>query len=361
MNITQSSALLLHEIPTPAFLVTKGVVTDANAAALQHSVAVGSAIADLLDTGKEEYAQLNDGCLYLSVKLEGVSFGASVTRRQNTDLFLLEQEDDVSELQAMALAAQVLRTPLSNVMSVADRLFPLAGEDGDSASNEQLARINKGLYQMLRIVSNMSDAYRYSRENAPRLEIRDIRAIMEELFAANAQLISHAGITLTFENLPGSVFCLVDAEKLERAVGNILSNALKFTPKGGSIHARLTRKERMLYLTVQDSGSGIPGSLQGNVYNHFQRHPGIEDNRFGVGLGMVLIRSAATAHGGTVLIDQPEGLGTRITMTLAIRQDSDPMVRASIISVDYAGGRDHRLLELSEHLPPALFSPEKIN
>ncbi len=361
MNIPQSSALLLHEIPTPAFLVTNGVVTDANAAAVQNSVTVGSAIADLLETGKDEYAQLSDGCLYLTLKLEGVSFGASVSRRQDLDLFLLEQEEDASELQAMALAAQVLRTPLSNVMSVADRLFPLMEETEDSTSHEQVARINKGLYQMLRIVSNMSDAYRYSQGNAPRLEIRDIRAIMEELFAANAQLIQHAGITLTFENLPGSVFCLVDAEKLERAVGNILSNALKFTPKGGNVRARLTRKERMLYLTVQDSGAGIPGNLQGNVYNHFQRLPGIEDSRFGIGLGMVLIRSAATAHGGTVLIDQPEGEGTRITMTLAIRQDSDPMVRASVISVDYAGGWDHRLLELSDHLPPELFSPEKSN
>ena len=356
MNIEQSSALLLHEVPTPAFLVENGVVTDANAAAVQNAVTVGSAIADLLETGKNEYAQLADGCLYLTLKLEGMTFGASVSRRQGLDLFLLEQEEDASELQAMALAAQVLRTPLSNVMSVADRLFPLAGE---AENLEQVARINKGLYQMLRIVSNMSDAYRYSLENAPRLEIRDIRAVMAELFAANSLLIQHAGVELTFDNLPGSVFCLVDAEKLERAVGNILSNALKFTPKGGTIHASLSRKDRMLYLTVQDSGTGVPGHLQGNVYNHFQRLPGIEDSRFGIGLGMVLIRSAASVHGGTVLIDQPEGEGTRITMTLAIRQDSDPMVHASIISVDYAGGWDRRLLELSDHLPPELFSPDK--
>lgn len=359
MQTTQNSSQLLHEIPNAAFLVANGVVTDANAAAAQHGISVGMDIASILGTGQEEYRQLTKGCLYLSLNLSGIPCGASVSRTPDYDLFLLEQEDDVSELQAMALAAQVLRNPLSNVMNVADRLFPLSDDSNTDYSREQVAKINKGLYQMLRIVSNMSDAYRYSQETAPKLEIRDIRSLMEELFNANKALIAHTGVSLTFENLPETIFCLVDAEKLERAVGNILSNALKFTPKGGSIDAKLTRKGKMLHLTVLDSGAGIPGHLRGNVYNHFQRTPGIEDGRFGIGLGIVLIRSAATAHGGTVLIDQPEGMGTRITMTMQIRQDSDPLVRASIISVDYAGGRDRRLLELSEHLPPELF--ESVN
>ena len=147
----------------------------------------------------------------------------------------------------------------------------------------------------------------------------------------------------------------MDTEKLERAVGNILSNALKFTPKGGTIEAKLTRTGKMLHLTVQDNGSGIPQSLRGNVYNHYQRQPGIEDGRFGIGLGLVLIRATAAAHGGTVLIDHPEGSGTRITMTIAIRQDSDSLVRSSIISVDYAGGRDHLLLERADNLPAELY------
>ena len=128
--------------------------------------------------------------------------------------------------------------------------------------------------------------------------------------------------------------------------------------QGGTIEAELTQTGQFLRLSIQDSGSGIPDCVRGSVFDRYLRQPALEDSRFGIGLGMVLIRSAATAHGGTVLIDQPEGQGTRITMTLAVRQDSDPMVRASVISVDYAGGWDHRLLELADALPPALFSLE---
>lgn len=361
MELLENSTVVLHEIPIPAFLVKDGTVVDANAAALQHSIAPGNAIRPLLATGAAEYEELSGGRLYLTLRLADTPWGASVIRRPEYDLFLLEQEDDIAELQAMALAAQALRTPLSNVMTVADRLFPLAESESSAEAREQTARINKGLYQMLRIVSNMSDAYRYSRDSSPRLELRDIRGIMEELFREHMPLIRHTGVQLSFENLPDSIFCLVDSEKLERAVGNILSNALKFTPKGGTIDARLTRRGKMLYLTVQDSGTGIPQTIKGNVYNHFQRHPGIEDGRFGIGLGIVLIRAAATAHGGTVLIDQPEGQGTRITMTMDIRQNSDSLVRASIISVDYAGGRDHRLLELADNLPAQLYHSEDIN
>ena len=137
-----------------------------------------------------------------------------------------------------------------------------------------------------------------------------------------------------------------------------ISNALKFTPKGGTIHARLTRRDKMLYLTVQDSGIG---SCNGNTYSQFKRRPGIEDNRFGIGLGMVLIRSAAAAHGGTVLIEQRPEQGTRITITIAIRQNTDSTFRCSILPVDYAGERDHGLLELSDSLPVEVYRCETIN
>jgi len=73
---------------------------------------------------------------------------------------------------------------------------------------------------------------------------------------------------------------------------------------------------------------------------------------------MVLIRNAAAAHGGTVLIDQPEGSGTRVTMTLAVRQNTGTQLRSPVLRVDYAGERDHCLLELSETLPAHLYETE---
>ena len=91
------------------------------------------------------------------------------------------------------------------------------------------------------------------------------------------------------------------------------------------------------------------------MFSRYLRQPALEDSRYGIGLGMVLIRTAAANHGGAVLIDQPEGTGTRITMTLSIRQSKETVLRSNILRVDYAGERDHGLIELSDCLPAELY------
>lgn len=361
MERKESNSGMLDMMIQPAFTVRDGMIDAINDAAKAYFLEPGTEISKLLTTGQTEYRDLSEGCLYLTLSVAGVPCGASVRRMEDFDLFTIEQESDQSELQAMALAAQELRMPLSNVMTVADQLFPVtdAGEDPDVQA--QTAKINRGLYQMLRIISNMSDAYRYSQQTEPKMAVVNITGLVDEIFEQSAELLRHGGTELHFENLNQPIFGLADQEKLERAVHNIISNAVKFSQKGGRVDAKLSRRNNMLYLTVQDSGSGISGEMRGNVHTRFRRQPGLEDSRFGIGLGMVLIRGAAAAHGGTVLIDHPDGCGTRITMSLAIRQNTDNMVRASVMHVDYAGERDHALIELADVLPMSAYESQKIN
>ena len=355
MDQTVEKMGMLDLMVRPGFCVRDNRIVKANHLAQSLQIAVGEDVRTLLVTGAEEYAAFTEGCLYLTISVSGQVYGVSVTRMDPYHVFIFEQDADRSELQAMALAARELREPLTSVMTTADRLFPMEALRDDPQTREQVARINRGLLQMLRVISNMSDAQQYAAQLPSRQETQDVCAILSEVFRHAGQLISHGDITLTFRNLESPVYCLVDQEKLERAVLNILSNAIKFTPKGGSIEASLTRRKNMLYLQIQDSGSGIAENLRGNIHSRYLRQPAIEDGRFGIGLGMVLIRSAAACHGGTVLIDQPEGAGTRVTMTIAIRQNTDSMMRSPILRVDYAGERDHGLLELSDTLPASLY------
>ena len=361
MEQSQPTSGILDLIIQPAFTVKDGVIDLVNEAAGRYHLEPGTCISDMLATGEEEYAELAEGCLYLSLSLAGVPTGASVRRMDGFDLFTLEQEADQAELQAMALAAQELRMPLSNVLSVADQLFPVAGEGENPEMQAQISKINRGLFQMLRIVSNMSDAYQYAQQTKARMAVVNVTALMEEIFEQSAELLRHGGTQLHFTNLPQDIFSLADREKLERAVHNIISNGVKFAPKGSPIHARLTRRGDMLYLSVQDEGNGIRPELRGNVHARFRRQPMLEDSRFGIGLGMVLIRSAAAIHGGTVLIDHPDGAGTRLTMSMAINQNTDSVVCSGMLQVDYAGERNHCLIELSDVLPNPLYESGKIN
>jgi signal transduction histidine kinase len=138
----------------------------------------------------------------------------------------------------------------------------------------------------------------------------------------------------------------------------MLSNALKNTPAGGIIEAQLTHRGKDLQLTVRDSGSGIADSVLPNIFSRYLRTPGLEEPSQGIGLGMVLIRSAAAAHGGTVLVRRMPDGGTSITMTLAIRKKTDSTLTSPILHMDYAGGFDHALMELADVLPPELYQPK---
>ena len=201
----------------------------------------------------------------------------------------------------------------------------------------------------------MSEAGRYLTNTSDRLETMDVNGLMEEIFSKVAALVEHTGINFTFTNLHKPIYCLVDRDMLERSILNLLSNALKFTPQGGNISAALTKRAGLLILTIQDDGEGVTESLKGSFFNRYQRQSALEDSRHGIGLGMLLVRSAAAHHGGTVLLDQPEERGTRVTMTLALRQNTEATVRSPIFRVDYAGERDHGLLELAESLPSTLY------
>lgn len=344
---------MLSLIPGPAFCVKKGIITAANAEAERCMLSAGQTISGLLVTGQQEYAQFKKGCLQLTLKIADRRMTASVNRVNDLDIFVIEQDAEHLQLQAMALAAQELRNPLSNIMTVTDELLELCGTECDTLA----AQVSKSLYQLQRIVCNMSDAYRYSQQDASRLEIRDMGAFWEEFFARSSDLLAHADVSLRFTGLSEKVFSLADSEKLERAANNILANALKFTPKGGTVDAALTRMGGMLYLTVQNSGT--PPQLRGNLFDRYLRQPGIEDSRHGIGLGMVLIRSVAAMHGGTVLLEQPADAGLRLTLTMAIRQNADTYVYSTPLRVDYAGERDHALVELSECLPTWLYGKEK--
>lgn len=355
--ITDAMEMVDH-MPHPAFCVREGIIVKVNPAAAARMIEPGTGINDLLKTGREEYAEFSGGCLFLTLSLCGSGWGASVIRKKDFDLFTLEQETHRSDLQAMSLAARELREPLASIMITSDRMLPMADPDNPEMQ-EYVARINRSLFQMLRIISNMSDANRFATDTDARQEVRDVTGLFSEIIAKVKALSEHTGIRLETQLHPEPVYSLVDAEKLERAVYNIVSNALKFTPEGGLVQISLTRRGDKLYFSVRDSGSGIAENLRSGIFYRYTREPGLEDGRFGIGLGLVLIRSAAALHQGTVLVDHPQGAGTRITMSMTIRPGTGASLRSPLMKVDYAGEWDHGLLELSDILPSSLYDPRK--
>ena len=339
---------LLDLMIQPGFYVENDIITRLNTTAEGLFLATGMDVRSIITSGLEEYEAFAGGCLYLRLKLAGNETGASVIRQEGRNVFLLDAQSSDSALQALSLAARALREPLAAIMVSAGSLT--------QANEAPMAQLNRGVHQMLRILGNMSDAGRIP--SASQQETTDISALFSEIFEKAAALAEAAGVTIRYRGPEQPVMCLADREQLERAALNLISNALKFAPAGGTIDASLTKAGNVLRFSIRDDGPGFAQNLLGSAFNRYLRQPRIEDGRNGLGLGMVLVRTAAASHGGAVLIDQPEGGGARVTMTIAIRQNTTGILRSPILRVDYTGEQDHALVELADCLPAELYAKE---
>ncbi len=333
---------LLDRLPGPAFCVEARRIHYCNGAAQAYGLAQGADLEPMLASGREEYTAYMGGSLYLTLQLYQGTMGAEVVQMGVHRVFLLDESNSSAELRALSLAAMELRGPLNSILTLAEQ--------------EQNPQMNRRLFQMMRMVSNMSDAFRYAQAEAGRMEFLQINSLFDEIFQQAGSLLEQAGIHLEYTGLSQQVFTLADPELLERAAYNLLSNAAKFLPKDGYIRVQLSCRGNRLALSVSDNGPGISADILENLYSRFQRRPTLEDPRYGIGLGMVLVRCAAAIHSGAVLVDHLENQGNRTTMTLAIRQPKQTILRSPAIRIDYAGEWDHGLLELSDCLPAELYN-----
>jgi signal transduction histidine kinase len=148
----------------------------------------------------------------------------------------------------------------------------------------------------------------------PALGRVDLAALLREavdLFAAAAE---DRGLTLD-THLPESLAIDGDPRMLQRLLANLLDNAVKYTPAGGSVTVGLEDRGKQVGITVQDTGIGIAAADLPRIFERFYR---CDQSRSvaGTGLGLSLARAIARAHGGEVTAESRPGAGSRFTVTL---------------------------------------------
>ena len=273
----QDTQNLLEMIDRPAFLVQGGVITYANQMAKNRQIALGTPIATLLAEAADAYESFQGGTLYLTLNIGWVKCGATVLQQNEDHIFLLDRDADICQLQALALAGQQLRTPLSNVMTVADSLFP---ELTEPQQKEQASQMTRALFQLMRLVSNMADAERYSGLESPTFENTELCSFFREIAEKANEALAENKISVRFECREKAIFSGIDRERIQRAVYNLLSNAAKFSAPESAVTLKLTRTKTMACISVEDQGSGIASHVQGSLFHRYMREPAIEDKLF---------------------------------------------------------------------------------
>jgi len=216
----------------------------------------------------------------------------------------------------VAAVSHELRTPLTSISGFLEMLGDEEHELGDTGRS-YLRVIRRGTTRLQRIVE---DLLLVAQIEADRLELEpvetDLTELATEAVAAALPTAAEQGIELVLDT-HGPLPLEADAGRLGQVLDNLVSNALKFTPSGGSVMVSASNGDGKVRLEVTDTGIGIPHEEMGQLFSRFYRASTATRRAIpGTGLGLVIARAIVDAHGGAISLQSQEGEGTCVTVTL---------------------------------------------
>jgi signal transduction histidine kinase len=224
-----------------------------------------------------------------------------------------------SKSQFLATMSHELRTPLNVIIGFSELLKSEAlGPLGDPRYREYSADIHASGSHLLSLINDVLD---FSKAEAGRLDLReeplDLREVLSDCLRLTAPGAREAGITVTADLPSAAPSVLADARRMKQIALNLLSNALKFTPSGGTVKVSLLVDGDGMAVVVSDSGIGMtPEQIPVALEPFGQVDSSLSRQHEGTGLGLPLCRRFAEAHGGSLTIESAIGEGTSVTVRL---------------------------------------------
>jgi len=254
------------------------------------------------------------------VRIDGSSEMRAVAQAFNQMAAELEQAEQLRR-NLMADVAHELRTPLSviqgNLRAILDDVYPL--EKGE------VARLYDQTRHLSRLVNDLHDLAQAEAHELPlsrhRLDLVGLVEATTELFAPLAEAEE---VALQVELPPSPLSLTADRARLTQALQNLLANALRHTPAGGTIAVRVRPTQEAggstVHLIVEDTGVGIEPDHLPHLFERFYRTDRARSrDTGGTGLGLAIVQAIAVAHGGQVLVQSKgEGYGSRFVIALPV-------------------------------------------
>lgn len=231
-------------------------------------------------------------------------------------------ELDRLKAEFVSVASHEIKTPLSVIRGYVSLLADgIYGQVNDQ-QKKTLESVSDQVDRLTRLVHRLLDISRFE-AGGGRLELRriNVRDFLDELTGGFHVLAFQNGIDFSV-NVAGDVPVNVegDADRLNEVLGNILSNAFKFTERGGRISLDARRDGTGLVVEVQDTGVGIPPDKLPKIFEKFyQVDNAAQPRSAGSGLGLAIAKEIVEAHGGTISADSEVSKGTRFRVTLPER------------------------------------------
>jgi PAS domain S-box-containing protein len=237
-------------------------------------------------------------------------------------------ELDSAKTRFFSNVSHEFRTPLSLMLGPLEEVLSESREHLSPDGRGQLIVAHRNALRLLKLVNTLLD---FSRIEAGRIaavyEPTELGTFTQEISSVFRSAMEKAGLAFSVECEPIPEVVYVDRDMWEKIVLNLLSNAFKFTFEG-SVLVRLHKAGNSVQLSVNDTGTGIPGEELPRVFERFHRVESSRGRTFeGTGIGLALVRELARLHGGTVDVASSLGRGSTFTVTIPLGKDHLPADR----------------------------------
>ncbi len=286
--------------------------------------------AEVDDSAIEELERQNRDLVEVLAELEEKREQLELVNGQleETNRELNEANAKLRELAEMkeeflALTTHDLRSPLTVISGVIS--FFTSGRLGELSPEQQnmVAMMERNTQSLIELVNDLLDASKLE-SGTMRLDVSstDLQILVKELREAMEPLAREKEIALE-DNLPGNLPPLnADRAKLRRILVNLLSNALKFTPKGGRVEVRAKQQDGAALICVIDTGVGIPPEDIEHLFDKYaQARSRATRSEKGTGLGLYITRQLVELHGGKISAQSEVGRGSTFSFTIPVAPD----------------------------------------
>jgi PAS domain S-box-containing protein len=257
---------------------------------------------------------------------------AEEERRQAEASYRIAQEANRAKDEFLMTLSHELRTPMTSILGWS-RMLPALTPDSP-AFQEAVAAIATGAQLQARLIDDILDVSRIV-SGKLRLEpdMIEVGHVIKQAIDAVTPTASAKEISIRTSLAPDLGHMVADATRLQQVIWNLLSNALKFTPRKGAVQVSARRTASHIQIAVRDTGEGIDLQFLPHIFEPFRQAESPRTRvHGGLGLGLSIVRYITEAHGGTVAAES-EGLGkgTTFTVTLPVRvmRENESAVRTS--------------------------------
>jgi len=272
--------------------------------------------------------------------LTGIS--VDITERKRSEQLLLEADRRKNEF--LAMLAHELRNPLAPIRSAAHVLRLLGPEDEKLKWARDV--IERQVLHMTRLIDDLLDISRISRG---RIQLQKVPVGIASVVAGARETVRpltearNQSVDIVMPAEPGSV--LGDETRLIQVLSNLLNNAVKFTPEGGRITLTVSTLAQEVFITVRDTGIGIPAHMLERVFDLFtQLDSSLERSEGGLGIGLTLVKNLVEMQGGTVWArSEGRGKGSEFTVRLPLLPETPQLRPAPTADRDEPAPASRRL------------------